>query len=131
MQCTDAERQWGDALRWAGDAVDICAEEALIFYRVALFPSALFLHQIHSSPSTVILTLPLPYLLSQVCQLQRLLFKHWPPLKELALSNCGSVEKRELLKRSLGALPAAELRHMVVSVFIFANAGSSYAFGHR
>ena len=36
----------------------------------------------------------------QVCQLQRLMFKHWPQLKELALSNCGSVEKREVRSES-------------------------------
>ena len=40
----------------------------------------------------------------QVCQLQRLMFKHWPQLKELALSNCGSVEKREV--RAESSLPA-------------------------
>lgn len=32
----------------------------------------------------------------KVCQLQRLMYKHWPKLKELALSNCGTVEKREV-----------------------------------
>ena len=32
----------------------------------------------------------------KVCQLQRLMYKHWPQLKELALSNCGTVEKREV-----------------------------------
>jgi intron-binding protein aquarius len=36
-----------------------------------------------------------------VCQLQRLFFKHWPGLKELALANCGTVEKRDNLKRAL------------------------------
>ena len=38
----------------------------------------------------------------KVCQLQRLMYKHWPKLKELALSNCGTVEKREVVG-SMGA----------------------------
>ncbi|GAX76342.1 hypothetical protein CEUSTIGMA_g3788.t1 [Chlamydomonas eustigma] len=48
----------------------------------------------------------------KVCQLQRLAFKHWPQLKELALSNCGSVEKRDTLKRYLSALSEDELRFL-------------------
>ena len=42
-------------------------------------------------------------------QLQRLAFKHIPALRELALSNCGSIEKRQALTRHLQALPAADL----------------------
>eukprot|EP00798_Chlamydomonas_sp_ICE-L_P018650 gene18650-25166_t len=49
----------------------------------------------------------------KVCQVQRLAFKHWPQLKELALSNCGSVEKRDVLKRHLAALTEDELRFLV------------------
>ena len=48
--------------------------------------------------------------LPQICQLQRLCFKHWPQLKELALSNCGSVEKRDVLKRHLAELSPDQLR---------------------
>jgi len=49
----------------------------------------------------------------KVCQLQRLAFKHWPQLKELALSNCGTVEKRDALRRHLSALSEDELRFLV------------------
>ncbi len=48
-----------------------------------------------------------------MCQLQRLVFKHWPQLKELALSNCGAVEKRDTLRRYLTALSEDELRFLV------------------
>jgi hypothetical protein len=50
----------------------------------------------------------------QVCQLQRLFFKHWPELRELALMNCGAVEQRAGLKRALAALPPDRLRVLVV-----------------
>jgi len=50
----------------------------------------------------------------KVCTFQRLAFKHWPQLRDLALSNCGQVEKRETLKRALAALPPDELRELVV-----------------
>jgi intron-binding protein aquarius len=45
-------------------------------------------------------------------QLQRLAFKHIPALRELALSNCGSIEKRQALTRHLQALPAADLARL-------------------
>ena len=48
-----------------------------------------------------------------MCQLQRLCFKHWPVLRELALSNCGSVEKREVLRRHLAGLSEEEMRFLV------------------
>ncbi len=47
---------------------------------------------------------------AQVCQLQRLLFKHWPELKDLALSNCGTVERRETLRRALQVRAVRVLR---------------------
>ncbi|KAL6757285.1 hypothetical protein V8C86DRAFT_1695364 [Haematococcus lacustris] len=50
----------------------------------------------------------------KVCQLQRLAFKHWPSLRELALSNCGTVEKRDTLRRSLAGLSQEELHRLVV-----------------
>ena len=37
----------------------------------------------------------------RVQQLQRLFFRHVPRLRELALANCGTVEKREVLRREL------------------------------
>ena len=58
---------------------------------VPLSSSTLNLCPFPSSPPS-----PLSHSPLQVCQLQRLMFKHWPQLKELALSNCGSVEKREV-----------------------------------
>ncbi|KAG1668022.1 hypothetical protein FOA52_006555 [Chlamydomonas sp. UWO 241] len=48
----------------------------------------------------------------KVTQLQRLAFAHVPKLKELALSNCGSVEKRDVLRRHLSALTEEELRFL-------------------
>ena len=36
-----------------------------------------------------------------------------PKLRELALANCGTLEKREALRRELGALSAEELRFLV------------------
>ncbi|EFN59246.1 hypothetical protein CHLNCDRAFT_29663 [Chlorella variabilis] len=48
-----------------------------------------------------------------VQQLQRLFFKHVPKLRELALANCGTVEKREVLRKELAALNPEELRFLV------------------
>lgn len=55
---------------------------------------------------------------AQVCTFQRLAFKHWPQLRDLALSNCGQVEKRETLKRALagGCLSVAAV--LVVGVVV-------------
>jgi intron-binding protein aquarius len=49
----------------------------------------------------------------KVTQLQRLAFKHIPALRELALANCGAVEKRDSLKRFLAALSEEQLRFLV------------------
>lgn len=49
----------------------------------------------------------------KVTQLQRLAFKHIPALRELALANCGGVEKRDSLKRFLAALSEEQLRFLV------------------
>ncbi len=38
---------------------------------------------------------------------------HLPKLEELALANCGTVEKREVLRQHLAALDAAELTTLV------------------
>ena len=45
-------------------------------------------------------------------QLQRLAFKHIPALRELALSSCGSIEKRQALTRHLQALTTADLSRL-------------------
>ena len=50
----------------------------------------------------------------RLTQFQRLLFKHHPSLKDLALSNCGTLQKRSMLKPALEALPEAELRALVI-----------------
>ena len=50
----------------------------------------------------------------RVQQLQRLLFKHWPKLKDAALTNCGTLEKREVLTKFLGELTPAELSLLVI-----------------
>lgn len=49
----------------------------------------------------------------KVQQLQLLFFKHQPKLEELALANCGTVEKREVLSSHLQALDPAELKTLV------------------
>ncbi|EFJ49751.1 hypothetical protein VOLCADRAFT_104194 [Volvox carteri f. nagariensis] len=52
----------------------------------------------------------------EVCQFQRLCFKHWAhveSLHELALSNCGAVEQRDNLRRHLSAISTDQLRHLV------------------
>ncbi|KAK9820367.1 hypothetical protein WJX72_009525 [[Myrmecia] bisecta] len=49
----------------------------------------------------------------RVQQLQRLFFKHWPQLRELALANCGTVERREVLREHLSKLSQEELTRLV------------------
>lgn len=51
----------------------------------------------------------------RVQQLQRLLFKHWPKLKDAALSNCGSLAKREVLTELLRNLTPEELQLLVTA----------------
>lgn len=46
-------------------------------------------------------------------QLQRLFFKHQPRLRELALANCGTVEKTTTLRKYLGELEDEELKFLV------------------
>lgn len=48
-------------------------------------------------------------------QLQRLLFRHWPQLQELALSNAGSACARDGLKRALRELDDEALTTLAVS----------------
>lgn len=49
----------------------------------------------------------------KVQQLQLLFFKHQPKLEELALANCGTVEKRDVLSSHLQNLDPAELKTLV------------------
>ncbi len=51
----------------------------------------------------------------RVQQLQRLLFKHWPKLIDLALSNCGKLENRDVLIKFLRQLSPEELKLLVTS----------------
>jgi intron-binding protein aquarius len=51
---------------------------------------------------------------SRLTQLQRLFFKYHPALRELALSNCGTLQKRSVLKPALQGLDFAELQKLVV-----------------
>jgi hypothetical protein len=48
-----------------------------------------------------------------VCQFQRLLFKYWPQLRDLALSNCAAACAPEGLKRALAGLQDEELQQLV------------------
>jgi intron-binding protein aquarius len=47
-------------------------------------------------------------------QLQRLAFKHWPQLHDLALSHCAAIEKRPALLKHLQALSTEELSKLAV-----------------
>ncbi|KAL3158109.1 hypothetical protein ABBQ32_011710 [Trebouxia sp. C0010 RCD-2024] len=49
----------------------------------------------------------------KVQQVQRLFFKHVPKLRDLALANCGSVEKRDTLRKYLNLLQPEELKFLV------------------
>eukprot|EP00879_Flechtneria_rotunda_P011994 GHRR01012527.1.p1 GENE.GHRR01012527.1~~GHRR01012527.1.p1 ORF type:complete len:1484 (+),score=529.45 GHRR01012527.1:151-4602(+) len=49
----------------------------------------------------------------KVCQLQRLLFKHWPQLQDLALANCASACAPDGLRRALAGLSRDQLVQLV------------------
>ena len=57
----------------------------------------------------------------KVQQLQRLAFRHIPKLKSLALSNCGTVEKRGILKDHLARLSLPELQTLVTQQLRYAG----------
>lgn len=46
-------------------------------------------------------------------QVQRLFFKHVHKLRDLALANCGTVEKRDTLRKYLNLLEPDELKFLV------------------
>ena len=46
-------------------------------------------------------------------QVQRLFFKHVHKLRDLALANCGTVEKRDTLRKYLNLLEPEELKFLV------------------
>jgi hypothetical protein len=48
-----------------------------------------------------------------VCQLQRLLFKHWPQLRGLALASCAAAAAPDGLRRALQGLSDEQLRQLV------------------
>ena len=50
----------------------------------------------------------------RLTQFQRLLFKHHASMRELALANCGTLQKRSMLKAALEALPEEELSTLVI-----------------
>ena len=51
----------------------------------------------------------------RIQQLQRLFFKYWPMLREEALSNCGTLQKREHLLKLVKKLNPEELRLLVIN----------------
>ena len=55
-------------------------------------------------------------------QVQRLFFKHVPKLRDLALANCGSVEKRDTLRKYLNLLQPEELKFLVTQQLKYAPA---------
>jgi intron-binding protein aquarius len=60
-------------------------------------------------------------------QLQRLAFKHIPALRELALSNCGSIEKRPTLMRHLQALQPEDLARLATRQLRLASPDDPWA----
>ena len=50
-----------------------------------------------------------------VLQFQRLLFKHWPALRDVALTNCASARKPETLREALSPLSLEELHRLAVT----------------
>lgn len=50
----------------------------------------------------------------RVLRLQRLMFKHWPQLKEASLVNCNQLARHEVLQKYLLNLAAEDLRRLVV-----------------
>lgn len=57
----------------------------------------------------------------RVQQLQRLLFKHWPKLNDLALNNCGKLENRDVITKFLSQLSAEELKLLVTAQLRLVN----------
>jgi intron-binding protein aquarius len=63
-----------------------------------------------------LLLLLLPHYIKQppqVSQLQRLFFKHWPQLYDLALANCAAACAPDGLRRALRQLQPDELQRLV------------------
>ena len=56
---------------------------------------------------------------SRLTQLQRLFFKYHPSLRELALSNCGTLQKRSVLEPAVKGLDFAELQTLVMKQLRF------------
>lgn len=50
----------------------------------------------------------------KVQQLQRLFYKHWPQLKDLALANCGTLSDANVLRKELAKLSHEEVKQLVV-----------------
>ena len=61
---------------------------------------------------------------ARVQQLQRLLFKHHPQLRDLALANCGAVAKRSRLAEAMKALPEGVLSTLVTKQLRLALGGT-------
>lgn len=53
-------------------------------------------------------------------QVQRLLFKHWPQLHEVALMNCATLQAPATLRKWFGALPADDLKQLVTKQLRYA-----------
>jgi hypothetical protein len=62
-------------------------------------------------PAAVAVLNRIPHL--QVSQLQRLFFKHWPQLYDLAMANCAAACAPDGLRRALRQLQGEELRQLV------------------
>ena len=73
-------------------------------------------------------------LCSQVQRLQLLLHKHWPAeqfpdLAELALANCGTVQKRDALAKATASLDVEQLRLLVCRQLGWVTANEPACFG--
>ncbi|KAI8476245.1 MAG: hypothetical protein J3K34DRAFT_511964 [Monoraphidium minutum] len=63
----------------------------------------------------------------KVTQLQRLFFRHWPELRDLALSNCAATDGRDALRRGLGELDDAALARLVCGQLRLAREDDAWA----
>jgi intron-binding protein aquarius len=62
-----------------------------------------------------------------VTQLQRLLFRHWPQLRDIALSNCASAARRGALARGLEELSDQELSRLALAQLRLARPDDAWA----
>lgn len=68
---------------------------------------------VHTTSTTIHIASISVHTTKVVVQVQRLFFKHVHKLRDLALANCGTVEKRDTLRKYLNLLEPEELKFLV------------------